>query len=113
MEAVWYGIVAALAFLGLVSIIYYVILLFYKPKCSCKYVIAVSDVSDKNEIGKLIYGSHIRSLIFGDLIGDGVVIINCGLDEESSKMLSELADEYGGAIICRADELNDCFKHKD
>lgn len=113
MEAVWYGAVAAFAFLGLVSVIYYIILWIYRPRGKCKYVITVTANTEKGEIGRQVYGSHLRNLIFGDLIGEGIILFNCGLNEEDSRALDNLAEEYGAVIADSADELCNSLKDDD
>lgn len=106
MEAVWYALVAALTFLGFVAVIYYIILRVFNPKNCGKYIITIPKNAGKHEINSLLYSAHLRSMLFGDLLFDGITVIDNSADENSSRIVFELAAEYGNMIVSSGKENN-------
>ena len=92
------GVVAALSFIGFVSIVYYVLLFLYRPKGQSRYIIRLSPDSEKGEAERLIYGAYIKKLVFGDLIFDEAEIQTDGLTDEETEQIKHLSDELGGFI---------------
>ena len=113
IEAFWYALAAALTFIGFVSVLCLVILYIFKSKSKALYIIAVSPETDSGDIPNLIYSAHLRYLIFGNLLCDGVVVIDCGLDEKKRQLVSETASQYSGVSVVRADEFTDCITGKE
>ena len=94
IEAVWYGLIAAFAFIGFVSFICLAVLHFYKPKNS-RYILIISENATCREAEHIICGAYLRRLIFGDLIFDEMTAEYCGLDENVRSTVSGLSSEYG------------------
>lgn len=113
LEAIWYGLVAALTFVGFISIIYFVVLCIYKPKGNGRYILVIPEKAKKDEISNLIYGAHMRNMLFGDLVSDEIYVVDCGLDDERKQLVEEVSKEYGGVNVCRIEELADSLYRKD
>ena len=109
IEALWYGLAAALAFMGLVSIIWYIILSVYKPDSNVKYIITVPENCDTENAGKLVYGAYIRNMFLGSLVSTGTTVVDNGLSDEVKCMI----EECGGMDICSPDELNELIFGKE
>ncbi len=92
------GIIAALGFIGFVSLIYYILLFAYRPKGQSRYIIRLGDDSEKGEAERLIYGAYIKKLVFGDLIFDEAEIQTDGLSCKEIELIKHLSDELGGFI---------------
>lgn len=112
-EAIWYGTVAALAFIGFLALVYFVILSIYKPGGSGRYILVIPEDADKNKISNLVYGAHMRNILFGDLVCDDIYIVDCGLDEEKKRIVKEVSADCGGVKICAAEDLSDCLYRKE
>lgn len=106
MEAIWYALVAALTFLGFVSVLYYIVLRIFNPKNCGKYIIIIPKNAEKHEINSLLYSAHLRSMLFGDLLFDSITVIDNSNDENSSRIVFELAAEYGNMIVSSGKEKN-------
>lgn len=90
-----YGAIAALSFIGFVSLIYTVLLFVYRPKGHSEYIIRIPENSGIGEIQRLIYGVHLKRLIFGDLIFDKIKIDFSDLSEEEKNCVKSIIDELG------------------
>ena len=113
IEAFWYALAAALTFIGFVSVLCLVILYVYRSKNKAAYIIAVSPETDIDEVPNLIYSAHLRYLIFGNLLCDGVVVIDCGLDDKKAQLVKETVSQYSGVSFCMAEEFSDCITGKE
>lgn len=106
IEAVWYGLIAALTFVGIVASVCLAVLTVFKPKGFGRYIIFISDDMDSEEIRRQIYGGYLKNLIFGDLIFDGINIV-CGLmNEEKMLYVHDTALEYG-ITVQYSNEISD------
>lgn len=105
IEAVWYGLIAALTFIGFVSVVCLTIMHFYKPKGSGNYILTIPENVSCDEIERLVCGAHLRRIIFGDLICDDVVVAYSGLNEECCQAVARSATEYG--LRCISGKEND------
>ncbi len=92
------GVVAALCFIGFVSLIYYILLFVYRPKGQSRYVIRLNGDYEKGEAERLIYGAYIKKLVFGDLIFDEAEIQTDGLSDKDIEPIKHLSEELGGFI---------------
>lgn len=92
------GVVAALSFIGFVSIVYYILLFVYRPKGQSRYIIRLGADSEKCEAERLIYGAYIKKLVFGDLIFDEAEIQTDGLSDKDIELIKHLSNELGGFI---------------
>ena len=105
IEAVWYGMAAALTFIGFVSLLCLTVLYIYRPEKNSAHIILIPGESDGENIMNLIYSAHLRTLIFGSLFGNGITVIDDGLDENTKNFITETAAQYGAVDICTADEF--------
>ena len=106
IEAVWYGIIAALTFIGIVALICFTVLTVFKPKGYGRYIIFISEDMESHEIRRQIYGGYLKSLIFGDMIFDSINVI-CGMmNEEKMIFVHDTALEYG-ITVQYAHEISD------
>ncbi len=94
IEAVWYGLIAASAFIGFVSFICFSVLNLHKPENS-RYIIIISENSTCREAEHLLCGAYLRRLIFGNLIFDEMTVEYCGADENVRDTVNRLSSEYG------------------
>lgn len=90
-----YGAIAALSFIGFVTLIYTVLLFVYRPKGCSEYIIRIPKDAGIGEIQRLIYGIHLKRLIFGDLIFDKTRIDSSELSEEEKNCVQQIIDELG------------------
>jgi hypothetical protein len=112
-EAFFYGLVAAFTFIGFISVLYYILLFFFKPKGNGRYIITIPRDADRSTISNLIYGAHMRNLLFGDLVCDDIIILDCDFDDERRRLVKDLSNEYGGVRICTLDELKEGIERKE
>lgn len=105
IEAVWYGMAAALTFIGFVSLLCLAVLRIYRPKKKNAHVVLMPCQSDTEDTVNLIYSAHLRMLIFGSLFAERVTVIDDGLSESAKKLVRDTAAQYGGIDICTADDF--------
>lgn len=113
METVCCGVAAALAFIGFVAVIYFIALSFYKPRGNGRYIITIPPDGDRDAISSLIYGAHLRNMLFGDLISDSVIVLDNGLGDETRELIIRLSKEYGSVEICTVGELESSLLRKE
>ncbi len=105
IEAIFFGCVAALSFIGFISIIFYIVLFMYRPKKNGLFILTIPKDAKRHKIGDLIYGSHLRNMLFGELICENVVIFDNGLTAKQIKDINLVAKECGGIEICSQEKL--------
>lgn len=101
MEAVWYALVAALTFIGFVSIVFYIMLKIYNPKQNGKYIINIPENADESEISFLFYAANLRSMLFGNLIFDSITVVSFS----QSSSVTEFAAEYSNINVITESEM--------
>lgn len=95
VEALWYGFIAALTFIGIVAVLCLAVLEFFKSKGQSRYIIYITDDIADDEIRRLIYGTYLKALVFGNLIFDGINVVCCVADENKKELVHKTATEYG------------------
>lgn len=112
IEALWYGIVAALCFIGFVALVYYIVLSIYRPKKNGEYILTIPTNADRNEIRNCIYGAHLRNMMFADSMSESIIVLDNGL---SMKQLDEIAfsqSDCGSVRVLKDYELIEYLKEK-
>ncbi len=87
------GVVAALSFIGFITIIYFLLLCLYRPKGNSRYVLRIPPNCKRGEIETLVYGVYFKKMIFGDLIFDEIIIDKNLLSEEEKQLVDLLITE--------------------
>lgn len=93
LNALLYGVVAALSFIGFVCVVLFAILHFYKTGGNSKYIIRIPRSCSAGEIEKLIYGTYLKKSIFGDLIFDSVEFDESELSEDERALIGKIKNE--------------------
>lgn len=93
LNALLYGIAAALGFIGFVCVTYYIVLCFCKSGGNASCVVKIPKNSDVGAIEKLIYSAYLKKNLFGDLIFDNVVIDDSELDESGKLIVEKIQNE--------------------
>ncbi len=113
IEALCYGIVAALTFIGFISLVYFAVLHIYKPKENGNYVIFVPEDASYDDIVSLIYGAYLRNIIYGDLLGKDIIIIDDGISDSKKTMIKKLASDYNSVSFINSDNIMSFLKGKE
>ena len=100
------GIVAALSFIGFVSILYFLMLYIYRPKGNSRYIVKFPHDAERGEIEALVYGTYFKKLIFGDLIFDEIRFDKSALSEEEADVADVIIKETDSYINVR--NSNNC-----
>ncbi len=87
------GIVAALSFIGFISVIYFLLLCLYRPKGNSRYVLKIPPNCKRGELESLIYGAYLKKMIFGDLIFDEIAVDKSLLSDEEKQLVDQLISE--------------------
>lgn len=87
------GVVAALSFIGFITVIYFLLLCLYRPKGNSRYVLKIPPNFKRGEAEALIYGAYFKKLIFGDLIFDEIIIDKSLLSDEEKQLVDKLISE--------------------
>lgn len=110
LEGVWYGIAAALVFLGLVSVAYIIFLKIFRTDLPENLVVVLSERDDGGDIGSFLYSAHMRLSLWG---GGKLVIVDNGLSENQLSLCRRIMNECGGMEMCSAAELADLLTGKE
>ena len=115
IEAVWYGVIASFSFLGLLSVILYILLHIYNTNGAGKVVLYVDKNITEDRIVDLIFSSNLRKILFGTIIPDEIVVISDNLDDNYINRFISIANEldffkcnvYTGSLSVVTREEND------
>ena len=112
IESFGYGLLLALAFIGFISFIYYLVLHFSRFEPTGKFVVHITNEMSKNDIHNLIYGINIRRIIFGDQFLNEIIVINSLNDTDRIVFLNDICESFCGYSLVCIDELNSIFTNK-
>ena len=104
-HALIYGLVAALSFIGFVSLIYTALLFVYRPKGRSRYIIKIPHGFEQGDIETLIYGAYFKKMVFGDLLFDKIEIDKSALSEEEKMLVDSISEEIGCFIKIKKEDL--------
>lgn len=115
IEAVWYGVIASFSFLGLLSVILYILLHIYNTNGTGKVVFYVDKNVPEHRFVDLIFSSYLRKFLFGKMISDEIIVISDSLDDDYVNSFINVANEldylkcvvYKGSLSVTAREEND------
>lgn len=101
IEAIWYGTVASFAFIGLTSVVFYIVLCICNSDQKYKIMLYITDSLSTHEAFDLIYGTYMRSILLGKLVSDEIVVI-VNHESEIYQYIVSLVDELNGVnfVIC-------------
>ena len=100
-----YGLVAALSFIGFVSLIYTALLFVYRPKGRSRYIIKIPHGFEQGDIETLIYGAYFKKMVFGDLLFDKIQIDKSALSEEEKMLVDCICEEIGCFTRIKKEDL--------
>ena len=100
-----YGLVAALSFIGFVSLIYTALLFVYRPKGRSRYIIKIPPDSERGDIETLIYGAYFKKMVFGDLLFDKIEIDKSALSDDEKKLVDCTSEEIGYFTKIKKEDL--------
>lgn len=115
IEAVWYGIIAAFSFLGLLSVLLYILLHIYNTNGIGKVVFYVDKNVPEHRFVDLIFSSYLRNFLFGKMISDEIIVISDSLGDDCINDFINVANEldclkcvvYKGSLSVTSREEND------
>lgn len=99
------GIVTAMAFMGLLLILYVVIVCVFKPHKNRNCLIMIKDDMNKNDIFNIVYSLHFQSIFYGDSVYDKIFLLDLLKDQEKKDYLSELSHDLHIVKIISVDDL--------
>ena len=100
-----YGLVAALSFIGFVSLIYTALMFIYRPKGRSRYIIKIPHGFEPGDIETLIYGAYFKKMVFGDLLFDKIEIDKSALSEEEKMLVDCITEEIGWFTRIKKEDL--------
>lgn len=115
IEAVWYGIIAAFSFLGLLSVILYIFLHVCDTNGIGKLVFYVEQNIPHHAMVDLLYSSFLRRILFDKLVSEEIIVISDSLGDDYINDFINVANEldclkcvvYKGSLSVTAREEND------
>ncbi len=113
LEAIWYGSVAALTFIGFVSLVYVAVLHIYRPKGNGNYILYIPESYSIDEVLNQIYGAHLRNLIYGGLICNDIIIVDNNLSEERKLLIKKISEDFSGVNFISLDDITAFFERKE
>lgn len=104
------GVIAMLAAIGLATILWAVITLFYRRKKSV-FPNVTALVSTSGSGGNLEYTVRtLEQLRYEQGTIGGILIVDCGLSQEGQELAQILSREEDYVALCRREELADYFQ---
>ena len=100
-----YGLVAALSFIGFVSLIYTALLFIYRPKGRSRYIIKIPSDSCRSDIETLIYGAYFKKMVFGDLLFDKLELDESELNDDEKQLVECICEEIGCFTRIKKEDL--------
>lgn len=113
IEAFFYGIIASLTFIGFVSLVNFIVLHIYRPKEKGRFVLYIPNNATIEEINSLIYGAHLRNLIYGSLISEDVFVFDNSFDKSLKETIVDISKNYGGIRFINADNILSVFYREE
>lgn len=105
LESIWNGIMAALVFIGIVSLVYILLIHIFKPKKRGKFVVVIPSDADSEDIGSLLYGARMRTALFGDCCCGYTVAVDMGMSQKQRSLCDDICNECGNIIVCNRENL--------
>lgn len=104
IEALWYGIVVSLSFIGFISVIYIVLLHIYSPAKYGNLVVSLSENLTKHELYDAVYGLRLHKALSGITISNDLIILKSGSDVIYVCEISGLSEQKDGYECLTFDE---------
>ena len=110
IEGLLYGIIVSLAFVGIVSLIYFFVLYTFRPKSNGIYIIKLTDGLTKLQIYDLIFAAQLRNMIYGGTFCSDVIVLNMIKETDVSEYIVELLKEFTYVKVIDCKELSMMFE---
>lgn len=110
IEALWYGLIVSLSFIGFVSILLYFLLHTYSTDSNTKIIVWLPEGLSENDLYRAIYGIYLRKIIFGNLTTDNVVVLSAKDAVSSACEMCELKEVFSNFECLTYEELIDKLK---
>lgn len=115
IEAIWYGVIASFSFLGLLSVILYILLHIYNVNGMGRVVFYVDRNVPEHRLVDLIFSSHLRKILFGKMLSDEIIVVSDNLDDDFIDSFINAANDmdylkcvvYKGSLSVTVREEND------
>ena len=105
MEGILYILFVLFVLAGLISAIYYIMLLVLRPRRGERYALVIPLKRGSGEAAERIYAARMRAGLMGDARKCLVVAVDMGMPPNERRMIEELCDETEGLCYCKACEL--------
>ncbi len=113
LEGIFYGIAAALVFLGLVCAAYIITAAVFRADFCGRLVVVLSPNEKNCDISSLLYAAHIRLALWGDCCKGRIIIVDNGLNQKQLDLCKRIMDECGSMELCKAHELAGVIDRKE
>ena len=113
LEGIFYGIAAALVFLGLVCVVYIIMTRIFKTDCCGKLIVVLSPDKESCDIGALLYAAHLRLSIWGDCCNGRIIVVDNGLDKKQLDLCKRIMSECGSMELCKSSDIAQLLTGKE
>lgn len=104
LEGIWYGIIAAFVFIGVLSTAY-IIMQILKTDARGRYVVIIPAKVSDEDIGTILYGAHMRMSLLGDCCYGKIVILDMGMSDKQIELCDTIMKECGNMELCKPYEV--------
>lgn len=104
IEALWYGIVVSLSFIGFISVIYIVLLHIYSPAKYGNLVVSLSENLTKHELYDAVYGIRLHNALSGITNSEDLIILKSGSEAIYVCEISGISEKIDGYECLTLDE---------
>lgn len=102
-----------LVLVGAVSLMHTVALKMTLPSRSRSLTLIMPVSSRDEELELALRSVKLRTQIYGERFCENVIILDCGLDEESRKICEAICMDSDSMTVCRRDELPELLSKSD
>ena len=110
IEGILYGVVVSLAFIGIISLIYFLILHTFRPKDNGRFIIRLTDELTELQIYDLIFSAYLRNFLYGGAFCADIILVDLISDAEKRGYISEIINDFKRVKVVKSAELMKMFE---
>lgn len=113
IEALWYGLIVSLSFIGFVAVLVYFLLHIYSLSNDSQLIFILPDNLTISELYKSLYGIYLRKFFGENITKDTLIILNNQSDILSVCEMCDLKDLCSNFECLTYDELINRLRQED
>ena len=95
----------AFIFIGVLSVLNYILLKILMPKKGGSYVLIVPPDSSGGDVAGLVYNLALKFGVFGLFKNIKIKVVDCGMSEDAKEMCDVLQKQSENIEVCNCNEI--------